>query len=403
MPESSLAMIQCISSIPIGYLIGSFLPAYFIGRLRNVDIRNVGSRNPGTLNTYRAFGLLPSIPTALFDCFKGVIAIFIARSIGANFVCTQIAGLAAIIGHVFPFYLKFRGGQGVGTAVGLIIYYLVMYIRADSDFLYTVGFLLIVFLLFYYVTQSGILGRMVAFPVICYAAFAWNPGFLYNYLLLIVVAHTELIAALNTMKLELIKIEDHTFKTHWWRVALRPCAAIFVVFYLYWPQRLTLIFVGSIALLFILTDVMRFILRGANELLTVRVKTFLKKSESRRFSSMTMFLVAAFIVILVFKQDIAIAALIFLIFGDIFSKIFGLGFGRTELFDKTVEGSLAYLGGVLICAYVLYTSLHIPMLMLLVGAVAATVAEFMPLEIDDNFTVGIVSGAVMTVVRIFGA
>lgn len=403
MPESGIKLGLCIASVLIGYLIGSFLPAYFIGRLRKVDIRNLGSKNPGTLNMYHSFGLLPSIPTAFFDCLKGVIAILIAQGIGAGFVCAQIAGLAAIVGHVFPFYLKFRGGQGVGTAIGLMLYYLIMYIRLDLNFLYTIGFLLVIFALFYYVTGHAVLGRTVAFPVLCYAAFIQNPGVLFNYFLSVVVIHTEIIAVINTVKSRLIKIEDPTFKSHWWRIVLRPCAIIFVIVYLYWPQRLVLVFLGSIALVFILVDVIRFILHKANELLTVRIKTFLKTGEVRRFSSMTMFLVAAFIVILVFKQDIAMAALTFLIFGDIFSKIFGLGFGRTRLFEKTLEGSLAYLGGVLICAYVLYTTLQVPILMLFFGAVSATIAEFMPLGIDDNFTVGIVSGAVMTVVRTFGA
>jgi glycerol-3-phosphate acyltransferase PlsY len=397
----SATIVTCASSIVLGYSIGSILPAYFIGRLKNIDIRKVGTKNPGTLNTYHSFGLLPSIPTALFDCFKGVIAVLVAQSIGASFVCAQIAGIAAIVGHVFPFYLRFRGGQGVGAAIGIILFYLVMYIRTDINFLYTLGFLSIVFLLFYYVTKRGALARMMVFPAMCYAAFVWNPGFLYNFWLLIVVAHTQAIAVVNTVKFNLIRIEDETFRSHWWRIVLRPCAVIFVVLYLYWSQRALLVFVGSIALLFILVDVVRFILRQANELFTVRIKNFLKQGESRRFSSMTMFLVAAFIIILVFKQDIAMAALTFLIFGDIFSKIFGLSFGRNRLFDKTVEGSVAYLGGVLICAYILYTSLHIPLLMLVIGAIAATIAEFMPVGLDDNFTVGIISGAVMTVMRTF--
>jgi glycerol-3-phosphate acyltransferase PlsY len=397
----SATIVTCASSIVLGYLIGSILPAYFIGRLKNIDIRKVGTKNPGTLNTYHSFGLLPSIPTALFDCFKGVIAVLVAQSIGASFACAQIAGIAAIVGHVFPFYLRFRGGQGVGAAIGIILFYLAMYIRADINFLYTLGFLSIVFLLFYYVTKRGALARMMVFPAMCYAAFVWNPGFLYNFWLLIVVAHTQAIAVVNTVKFNLIRIEDETFKSHWWRIVLRPCAVIFVVLYLYWSQRALLVFVGSIALLFILVDVVRFILRQANELFTVRIKNFLKQGESHRFSSMTMFLVAAFIIILVFKQDIAMAALTFLIFGDIFSKIFGLSFGRNRLFDKTVEGSVAYLGGVLICAYILYTSLHIPLLMLVIGAIAATIAEFMPVGLDDNFTVGIISGAVMTVMRTF--
>jgi glycerol-3-phosphate acyltransferase PlsY len=402
LPHASTAIVQCVLSVLLGYLIGCILPAYFIGRFKGVDIRNIGTKNPGTLNTYHSFGLLPSIPTALFDCLKGIVAIITARVIGANFVCAQIAGLAAIAGHVFPFYLRFRGGQGIAAAIGIIIYYLVAYIRHDVNFLYTIGFLSLVFLLFYYVTKQGVIARMISFPVMCFAAFAQNTASPYNYWLLIVVAHTETVAFFNAARLNLIRIKDETFKSHWWRIVLRPCAVIFVVLYLYWSQRMVLIFVGSIALLFILVDVIRFILHQANILFTVRIKNFLKKTESYRFSSMTMFLVAAFIIILVFKQDIAMAALTFLIFGDIFSKICGLGFGKHRLFDKTVEGSVAYLGGALICAYILRTTIHMPILMLAVGAIAATVTEFVPLGIDDNFTVGIVSGAVMTVVRTFG-
>jgi len=399
--ESSTTLIPCVISILAGYLIGSLLPAYFIGRFRKVDIRTLGTKNAGTINVYKLFGFLPAVGTAIFDCLKGVLAIFVAQSLGANFVCMQIAGLAAIVGHVFPFYLRFRGGQGVGSATGIMLYYLIEYISADIRFLYTLGYLLIVALLLYYVTHRGALVRMIVLPVLCYVVFVTEPGFAYNPWLSVIVVHVVLIAIINAARFKLIQIQDEAFRSHWWRVALRPCAVIFVVLYFYWPQRTLLVFVGSIALLFILIDVIRFALRQANELLTVRIKNFLKKAESRRFSSMTMFLVAAFIVILVFKQDIAVAALTYLIFGDIFSKIYGLGFGKHKLFDKTVEGTLAYLGGALICAYILYTSLHIPPLMLVIGAIAATVAEFMPIGLDDNFTVGIVSGAVMTVVRTF--
>ena len=401
MAEPSATIIPCVCSILTGYLIGSVLPAYFIGRLRKVDIRTIGTKNPGTINAYHLFGFLPAVLTAIFDCLKGVIAILIAQSIGANFVCAQLAGLAAIIGHIFPVYLRFRGGQGVGSATGIMLYYLMKYISADIGFLYTLGFLLIVVLIFYYVTKRGALVGMVVLPVLCYVVFSANPGFAYNLWLLLIAAHIVIIAILNTAKFRLIQIQEETFKSHWWRIVLRPCAVIFVVLYYYWPQRALLVFVGSIALLFILVDVIRFVLHQANELFTVRIRNFLKKAESRRFSSMTMFLVAAFIVILVFKQDIAVAALTYLIFGDIFSKIYGLGFGRHRLFDKTVEGSFAYLGGALICAYILYTALHVPPVMLMIGAIAATVAEFVPIGLDDNFTVGIVSGAVMTVVRMF--
>jgi len=256
-------ILKCALGILFGYLIGSFLPAYFLGRLKKVDITQVGTRNPGTINSFKSFGLAVAIPTAIFDCLKGVIAIFLAQIIGASFHCAQAAGIAAIAGHVFPFYLKFRGGQGVATAVGILLLYLVMIIQADTSFLYVLGFLLAMFLLFYYVTRKGAVARMIVFPFLCYGVFAWKPNFPYNYWLLAIVAHTEIIAIINTFKFNLIQIKDDVFRTHWWRIALRPCAVIFVVLYLFWPQRSLLVLVGCVALVFISIDLLRFILRSS--------------------------------------------------------------------------------------------------------------------------------------------
>lgn len=391
----------CFFSILLGYLIGSLSPAYFFSRAKKVDLKQTGTGNVGTFNLYHSIGLGPTIPTAVFDILKGVLAILLAQSMGASFVCTQLSGFAAIVGHVFPFYLRFRGGQGVATATGIMVYYLIKHVRADASFLYTLGFLFVIVAIFCYVTKKGELVGMIVLPSLCYAILIGRPGFAYNVYLVIVALYIVAIGIRNTAKFKLIQIHDETFQLHWWRIILRPCATIFIILYLYWPQRQVLIFVGSVALLFICLDVVRFVVRAANELFTVRIKSFLKKGEARRFSSMTMFLISAFIIILLFKKDIAIAALTYLIFGDIFAKIHGLAFGRHKLFEKTFEGSLAYLGGALICAYVLYTTLHIPMLMLVIGAIAATVAELMPVGLDDNFTVGILSGAVMTVIRTF--
>lgn len=401
MPGQNSPLLVCAISLLLGYLIGSISPAFFFSRAKKLNLKQTGTGNVGTLNLYHSIGLGPTIPTAVFDTLKGVVAIFFAQILGANFACAQLCGCAAIVGHVFPFYMRFRGGQGVATATGIMVYYLIKHVRADLLFLYTLGFLLIIVVVFYYVTRKGELIGMMVLPLLCYAILVGRPGFAYNVYLVIVALYIVAIGIYNTAKFKLIQIHDETFRLHWWRIILRPCATVFVILYLYWPQRQVLVFVGCVALLFILLDVIRFVVRAANELFTVRIKSFLKKGESRRFSSMTMFLIAAFIIILLFNKDIAIAALTYLIFGDIFAKIYGLAFGRRNLFDKTIEGSLAYLGGSLICAYILHTTLYIPMLMLVIGAIAATIAEFMPVGIDDNFTVGVFSGAVMTVVRTF--
>jgi len=394
--------IICFLSILLGYLIGSILPGYFFGRLKHIDIRKEGSRNAGTVNVYKILGLTPAIPTAIYDTLKGVFAIFLAQSMGANFACAQLSGLAAIVGHVLPFYLGFRGGQGVACATGIMLFYLAQYILASTQILYILGFLLIIVAIFSYVAKTGEFVEMIVLPLLCYSLFVHMPANPHNIFLCIIVAYIISIGIYNIKAHKLLQIRDETLKFHWWRVALRPFAIIFVIFYLSHSQRETLVFIGFVALFFILLDLVRFFHRKTEELFKTRIKSFFKKEEYGRFSSMTMFLVAGFITILVFKKDIAIAAFTFLIFGDIFSKIFGLGFGQHKILNKTLEGSLAYLGGALICGYILYTTLHIPVFLLTIGALATAIAELLSLGLDDNLTVALISGAVMTVARIFG-
>ncbi|MHA1823369.1 MAG: hypothetical protein ACTSXM_05865, partial [Promethearchaeota archaeon] len=95
-------------------------------------------------------------------------------------------------------------------------------------------------------------------------------------------------------------------------------------------------------------------------------------------------------------------ATIFLIFGDIFRKIFGLGFGHRKLLDKTVEGTLAYVGCVCLCGYLLYTLLGISPVILIFGGIAAPITELLSIEMNDNFTVPIISGAVMYAAMLAG-
>jgi len=106
-----------------GSLLGSVNPAFFFGKiLRGIDIREHGTKNAGTTNTKKVLGIGPAIVTAIFDLSKGLIAIWIASALGPPPVWAYLAGLSAIFGHIFPFYLNFRGGQGTATAVGLLFY-----------------------------------------------------------------------------------------------------------------------------------------------------------------------------------------------------------------------------------------------------------------------------------------
>jgi glycerol-3-phosphate acyltransferase PlsY len=118
---------------------------------------------------------------------------------------------------------------------------------------------------------------------------------------------------------------------------------------------------------------------------------------------MTIFLIATFLAVLLFEKSIAITAVVFLIFGDIFSKIFGMAFGRHRIFDKTIEGTLAFLGSVLITGYIIFFSpLNISLIVLICGGIVAPISEILPIDINDNFTVPILSGVAMTVALFFG-
>ncbi len=87
----------CVRSILAGYLIGSFVPAYFIGKLRGIDVREVGRKYAGTLNVYHVLGFWSAVPTAVVDVLKGIFAILLAERMGASFVCAQLSGLAAVV------------------------------------------------------------------------------------------------------------------------------------------------------------------------------------------------------------------------------------------------------------------------------------------------------------------
>jgi len=101
------------------YLLGAVPFSYLLVRwLRHQDVREVGSGNAGATNVLRAAGKLPAIATLLFDVAKGAAPVVAARVLDQPVGVRGAAALAAVLGHVFPVYLGFRGGKGVATAAG---------------------------------------------------------------------------------------------------------------------------------------------------------------------------------------------------------------------------------------------------------------------------------------------
>lgn len=113
--------------IVIGYACGLFQTAYILGKAYHTDVRKQGSGNLGSTNVMRTLGKKAGALNLLCDCLKCVLAITIARLVfksGCEDILPLLSLYAAagcILGHNFPFYLKFKGGKGIAASVGLIL------------------------------------------------------------------------------------------------------------------------------------------------------------------------------------------------------------------------------------------------------------------------------------------
>ena len=106
----------------IGYLLGSLSPSALIGKIKKVDLRKEGTKNLGASNTMYIFGKFFGALVMVFDIAKAFAAVKIAGLILPELSFAGIfAGCAAVVGHVFPFYLKFRGGKGMASFAGIIL------------------------------------------------------------------------------------------------------------------------------------------------------------------------------------------------------------------------------------------------------------------------------------------
>ena len=111
-----------ILTILIGYGLGCFNTAYFISRAKGFDIRDTGTGNAGASNVKLALGWKLGVITALLDILKATAAVFICTYLfPGNDIIPFLAGAMAVIGHIFPFYLHFRGGKGYASYFGMIL------------------------------------------------------------------------------------------------------------------------------------------------------------------------------------------------------------------------------------------------------------------------------------------
>jgi len=142
------------------YLVGA-IPAGFLlyKKIGKADIRETGSRNIGATNVLRTAGWKVAVPVLLFDIGKGLLPVLLAKRWFDSPWIAGAAGLAAILGHCFPVYIRFRGGKGVSTTLGALSG------LAWLPLLCSLGFFLMVIVLSRYVSLSS-LTALAAFPLL---------------------------------------------------------------------------------------------------------------------------------------------------------------------------------------------------------------------------------------------
>ena len=130
-----MVILYGIICVLLAYLLGAIPLSYLVGRWRKgFDIREVGSRNMGAMNTFYNVGFGWGFLVLIFDLGKGSLAVALAdifaTSFGASpglvFAMQMVCGLAVVSGHAYPVFLRFRGGKGGAAAIGVLVYLMPM-------------------------------------------------------------------------------------------------------------------------------------------------------------------------------------------------------------------------------------------------------------------------------------
>ncbi len=204
-----MIILYCVLFVLIAYLVGSIPSAVWVGKLfYGIDVREHGSGNAGATNVIRVLGYKAGIPVLIFDVFKGWLAVKLAVLIPSSLfspeaiVYLELAlAVAAVLGHVFPVYVGFKGGKGVGTlaGVGIALFPIAL--------LVVLAFFILTLIITHYVSVSSILAG-ATFPFI--VIFLTNETRLPLIMLAIIVALFIPLTHLKNIK-RLIHGEEHKF------------------------------------------------------------------------------------------------------------------------------------------------------------------------------------------------
>jgi glycerol-3-phosphate acyltransferase PlsY len=166
--------VKLIIFLIIAYFMGSIPTGVVIGKkFKGTDIREHGSKNTGATNAYRVLGMKYGIIVLLADAFKGYLPVFLASLVGLGGWQLILVGLVTIVGHTLSIFLKFKGGKGVATSLGVFIY-----LVPNIVLILLVVFLLIAFSTKYVslasVSAAGLFPILVLFMPVKESLGKWN-------------------------------------------------------------------------------------------------------------------------------------------------------------------------------------------------------------------------------------
>ena len=170
-----------VLAIVIGYLLGSIPCAYIAGRLvKGADIRQLGGGNIGAVNVMREIGTVAGFAVLLADMAKGLLAVLVAQWLGLPLLFVFVVGLAAVVGHSWPVWLRFKGGQGAATTLGVllalapgefaisfVVMVLVVFLTSNFRLAIGVGFVLLPLIIWLFGGEGRIIAYSIALPLFC--------------------------------------------------------------------------------------------------------------------------------------------------------------------------------------------------------------------------------------------
>jgi acyl phosphate:glycerol-3-phosphate acyltransferase len=180
--------------IVAAYLLGSIPFALLLARrVSAVDLRQVGSGNLGAANVVRVSGVTAGLVVALLDIAKGAASVLLAAGLSRGDAAPAVAGLAAIVGHVYPVWARFRGGKGVATACGVFA------VLTPMAMLPALAIFVVTVLITKYISLASLLAS-IALPGLAYVAGSPAPAIASACaaVLLIVLRHRSNVARLRT-------------------------------------------------------------------------------------------------------------------------------------------------------------------------------------------------------------